>query len=484
MGKVSGIDGRKFLSSALWSAAGSWGRQFLSLLILIVSARLLSPAEIGLISIPAILLMIKEASLDWALNETLVRRPELSKSQLTSAFWFSVLIGAAVGLFLAAGGGWIGDLIGEPTFLAINAALAICYPLAGASAVFEAKLRRDLDFQVLAIRPLVALSVAGAAGIALILAGYGVWGLVAQIVVEKLVGFLLLLRVGHWRPGLSVSRHDIRPLLPDFLSIAGAQLLSHGARNLDRLAVGILFPPAITGAYILACRVVETATTLLLQGANKVVYVLFSRLQGESEQLHGALNRASEVTAMVAVPAFAGLSVLASDVVIMLFGRQWADTGTLLQVLILAGIPQVIAGYTDSVARAIGKANLFLANTGVTLMITTVYLVIVAGGGPMAIASVPLVREATGLVVGLLIVRTVIQAPVTQLLRSLLPIIFSVIVMAALLETARPAVVESFGQPASLAICILMGIAVYASTILLTARSSLLRTLAFVREIR
>ena len=149
-----------------------------------------------------------------------------------------------------------------------------------------------------------------------------------------------------------------------------------------------------------------------------------------------------------------------------------------------SGIPQVIAGYTDSVARAIGKANLFLANTGVTLMITTVYLVIVAGGGPMAIASVPLVREATGLVVGLLIVRTVIQAPVTQLLRSLLPIIFSVIVMAALLETARPAVVESFGQPASLAICILMGIAVYASTILLTARSSLLRTLAFVREIR
>ena len=182
------------------------------------------------------------------------------------------------------------------------------------------------------------------AGIALILAGYGVWGLVAQIVVEKLVGFLLLLRVGHWRPGLSVSRHDIRPLLPDFLSIAGAQLLSHGARNLDRLAVGILFPPAITGAYILACRVVETATTLLLQGANKVVYVLFSRLQGESEQLHGALNRASEVTAMVAVPAFAGLSVLASDVVIMLFGRQWADTGTLLQVLILAGIVMSILG--------------------------------------------------------------------------------------------------------------------------------------------
>jgi hypothetical protein len=58
----SGIDRRTLFFSALWSTAGSWGRQFLSLLILIVSivsARLLSPLEIGLISIPAILLLIE-----------------------------------------------------------------------------------------------------------------------------------------------------------------------------------------------------------------------------------------------------------------------------------------------------------------------------------------------------------------------------------------------------------------------------------------
>jgi hypothetical protein len=55
----SGIDRRTLFFSALWSAAGSWGWQFLSLLVLIVSARLLSLSETGLISISAILLLIE-----------------------------------------------------------------------------------------------------------------------------------------------------------------------------------------------------------------------------------------------------------------------------------------------------------------------------------------------------------------------------------------------------------------------------------------
>jgi PST family polysaccharide transporter len=478
------MDRKKFFHSVLWSAAGNWGRQFLSLVVLIISARLLSPAEIGLISIPAILLMIKESSLDWALNETLVRSKELTGAQLTSAFWFSVLIGFVLAIALAAAGGLIGSLIGESTFPGINAALAICYPLAGASAVFEAKLRRDFDFQSLAIRPLVALSVAGIAGITLILAGYGVWALVAQVIIEKLVGFLLLIRVSRWVPGWSISREHIRPLLPDFLSIAGAQFLAHGARNLDRLVIGALFSPAVLGAYILACRIVETATALLLQGAGRVVYVLFARLQDEKEQLRNALNKASEVTAIVAIPAFVGLSVLAPDVVTLLFGHQWEQTGALLQVLILAGIPQVLAGYAGSVARAVGKSNWFLANMGITALVTAISLLFVAHMGPMAIASVPLIREATGLVVGLLIVRTVIKAPVSPLLRCLLPIIFSVMVMAALVGIARPSVIESVGQPGSLVICVLLGIAIYASSILLTARPSLLRSWAFMREMR
>jgi O-antigen/teichoic acid export membrane protein len=484
-----GIDRRKLFFSTLWSAAGSWGRQFLSLLILIVSARLLSPSEIGLISIPAVLLMVKESSLDWALNETLVRRLELTSAQLTSAFWFSVLIGTALAVLLVAVGNWIGSVIGEPAFAEINAALAVCYPLAGAATVFEAKLRRDLDFHVLAIRPLVALAIAGIISVGMILAGFGVWALVAQIVIEKLVGCLLLLRVGHWLPGISLSWSHVRTLLPDFLNIAGAQFLSQGARNLDRLVVGLFFAPAAMGAYMLACRVVETATTLLLQGANKVAYVLFARLQGENEQLLIAFNKASKVTAFIAVPAFVGLSLLAPDVVEFMFGPQWELAGHLLQILVLTGIPQVIAGYTDSITRATGKANWFLANMGISGLVAVIFLMLVIQTGsthmgPMVIAAVPLVREATALFVGLLIVRSVLNAPVSQLLRCMLPIIFSVLVMGLLIEAARPAVTENFGQPGDLFICILLGMLTYASSILLTARPSLLRTWAFVRELR
>jgi O-antigen/teichoic acid export membrane protein len=217
--------------------------------------------------------------------------------------------------------------------------------------------------------------------------------------------------------------------------------------------------------------------------------VLFARLQGENEQLLIAFNKASKVTAFIAVPAFVGLSLLAPDVVEFMFGPQWELAGHLLQILVLTGIPQVIADYTDSITRATGKANWFLANMGISGLVAVIFLMLVIQTGsthmgPMVIAAVPLVREATALFVGLLIVRSVLNAPVSQLLRCMLPIIFSVLAMGLLIEAARPAVTENFGQPGALFICILLGMLTYASSILLTARPSLLRTWAFVRELR
>jgi O-antigen/teichoic acid export membrane protein len=476
------IDTRKFIFSALWSAAGGWGRQIVSLLILIVSARLLTPAEFGLISIPAIVLMVKESSLDWAMGETLVRRADLGAAQLASAFWFNVSIGLALAAALVAGGGAVGGLIGEPRFAAINAALAVCYPLGSAAAVLEAKLRRDLDFRILAIRPLVALSLAGAVSIAMILLGFGVWALVAQIVVEKLAGLALLLAAGGYRPGLALARAHVRPLLPDFLSISGAQLLSQGARNIDRIAVGLFFPPAVLGAYMLACRVLETSATLLLQGANKVAYVLFSRLQDDREQIGVALVRASEMTAIVAVPAFVGLSLLAPEVVTLMFGDRWIEAGVLLQILILTAIPQVLAGYTDSVARATGRANWFLVNMGLSAAVTVAFLAAALPHGPLVVASVPLVREVAGMIIGLLIVRTAVAVPVGPLLRGFLPVILSAALMAVAIKAVRPVIPDSAGQVGALALCIFVGVVTYAFSILLTARTSLSRTWAFVRK--
>jgi O-antigen/teichoic acid export membrane protein len=477
------IDRREFLIGTLWLAAGSWGRQFLSLLILVVSARLLPPAEFGLISIPALFLMVKEASLDWAMNETLVRKPDLTDHHLNSAFWFSVLIGAVLAMLILVCGDWIAAAFGTPDFASINASLLLCYPLTGATTVLEAKLRRDLGFRVLAIRPAIALLIAGTVTVTMILAGFGVWALVAQIVIEKAVGSLLLLRVSPWRPSLTFSRPHITGLMPDFVSVAGAQLLSHGARNIDRIVIGIFFPPAVLGAYVFAGRIVETVTTLLLQGINRVTYVLFSKLQNESEQLQAALKTVSEVTAIFAVPAFIGLFLVAPDVVPLLFGKEWEEAGTLLQILILAGIPQVIAGYTDSIARVTGNANFFLANMAFTATITAVCVALALQIGPTTIAAVPLVRETAGLIGGLLIVHFVVKAPVAQLLRSILPVLCSVVVMVGVVQTVQPTIEDNFRQPAVLVICISMGIATYASSILLTARASLSRIWAFVREL-
>jgi len=481
----AGADNRKIVFGAVWSTAGNWGRQILSLLILVVSARLLSPTEIGLFAIPAIMLMVKEGSLDWAMSETIVRHPDLTETHLSSAFWFSVLIGCMLAALVVACAHRIGLIYGEPLITSLLVATAVSYPLAGALAVYEARLRRELDFQILALRPLIALSIAGFVGIAMIFGGFGVWALVAQQITEKVVSLVLLITVSNWRPSPALSVAHLRSLFPDLLNIGGAQLLSICARNFDRAIISLFFSPAVLGAYVMGCRILETATALLLQGANKVAYVLFARLQRQEEELQKVFNKALECTAMVAIPAFVGLSTLAPDVVLLLFGPKWIETGPLLTILILAGIPQVVAGYSDSVTRATGNGNWFLLNTGLAAIFSGVFVLCAVQFGPTAIAASPLIRETVGLIAGLFIVNRLINVQITRTLRGLVPILFSVVVMTGALQAVRSTFgLPALGLPASVLLYTALGAVVYFLSMLLTARSSLSRLWALARELR
>jgi PST family polysaccharide transporter len=477
-------DRRKILFGVVWSAAGNWGRQFLSLLILVVTARLLSPAEIGLFAVAAILTMLKEGSLDWAMNETVVRHPELTEQHLCSALWFSVMTGCALAVLVIACSHWIGSIYGEPLVASLLAVTTLSYPLGGALAVYEAKFRRDLDFRILALRPLAALSLAGAVGITMIHAGFGVWALVAQQITEKAVSLAMLAAFSRWRPQLSISRAHLRTLVPDFCSLAGAQLVGQVGRQFDRVAISLFFTPAILGAYALGWRILETTTALLLQGVNRVAYVLFARLQQDEAQLQRALNMACECTAMLAVPAFVGLSVLATDLVPLLFGEQWTGTGQMMQVLILAGIPQVIAGYLDSVTRATGHRHWYLANKALGTAAVVAFVLSTVQFGPTVVAASPLVGETVSVAVGLLILTRRVNVPVARMLRGLIPVFVAVAVMAIVLQAIRPDLLSAFGPVPALLFCVVLGVVVYAPLILLMARSSLSRTWALVRALR
>jgi PST family polysaccharide transporter len=348
------------LEGAFWASLDGWGRQAVSLLVFVALARLLTPVEVGLFAMVAIVLAAVHTLLDEGLTEVLVQRDDLDDVHLDTAFWLVAGIGAALCAAVALAAPAVAALFGQPALAPYVAAAAGIPFLAALSGVHQAVLRRRMDYRLLTVRSAAGVVAGGAVGIWMAWEGWGVWALLGQQAADRLVGGAVLWIAAGWRPRPRVSARHARDLMPYSTYLAGTRIVNFSSKQVDRYLIGLLMGPAVLGVYSMAARVADTAYALLAQGLSNVGMSAFSRLQKQPEKLREALLAASELSNLVALPAFLGLCAAAPALVETVFGPAWTEAGPILSVLALLGVPAMFSTFCGALMRALGTTRLLL----------------------------------------------------------------------------------------------------------------------------
>ena len=103
---------RRSVTSALWSAVGGYGNVFLSFVVFLILARLLTPDEFGLVAIATVFVDIILVIARGGLPEAVLQRPELDEDYADTAFWFSLLWGAVLCALLSLAAPFLAGLFG------------------------------------------------------------------------------------------------------------------------------------------------------------------------------------------------------------------------------------------------------------------------------------------------------------------------------------------------------------------------------------
>ncbi len=176
--------------------------QFASFLIL---ARILSREDFGLVALASVYVAFLQLVVRMGITDVIVQREDLSDLHKDTAYWATVILGAAaivLSIFLAPlAAAWSGEEALKP----IIYCLAIGIIPLSLSRVQQGLLMRDLSFRSLAISGWVSMFSGAAVGITMALNGYGVWSLVAQQLVERFAEFITLFWVTRWFPKLRFS---------------------------------------------------------------------------------------------------------------------------------------------------------------------------------------------------------------------------------------------------------------------------------------
>jgi PST family polysaccharide transporter len=359
---------------------------------IVVLARLLSPADFGLIAMVTAVIGIGELLRDFGLSVAALQSKTLTDHEKSNLFWLNTLIGALLAIVVF-GASWpIALLYGDGRLVAITQALSVTFLINGIATQFKAQINRDLRFMALGITEAVPQAVGLTAAITIAAVTHSYWALVAQPLVIAVLEGLFCVALSRWRPGL--YRRDVP--IGRFVRFAGAlvgtQALAYVSKSIDSILLGILRGPAELGMYNRAYQVVVLPLSQVTVPLSRVAIPVLSKLQDTAQVFMSYLKTAQFATVTVTSVVYGAMIGFGEPLVRIVLGNQWLDAVPILQVLAVSGI-----------FRALGQVPYWaFVSLGQTSKQLLIYLV----GQPIIIAAIAIgaiwggIGVATGCSVG------------------------------------------------------------------------------------
>ncbi len=366
---------------------GQLGRVLVQTLSVVILARLLSPSDYGLFAMVAAVAGIAEVFRDFGLSQAAVQAKTLSKEQRDLLFWINSAIGVVLAL-LVFGGAWvIAGFFRHPELVPLIQALSVVFFLNGVATQFRASLTRSLRFTALVVIDFVSTLAGLATAIGLAFAGFAVWALVFQLMVQSLVVLIASVAYCRWLPGLPRRGAEIRSFLRFGWNMVATQVITYVGNNADTVTIGVVFGAAPLGTYNRPYQLVMNIANQLRAPISNVAIPVLSRLQ-DAGYRYWEFARVGQLalgyTLVAALAVATGAAVPITDI---LLGHEWIDSAPILSMLSAAAIFQTLAyfGYWIYVSKGITKALFNFNLVGVAVKV--VFLVVGAFWGVNGVAA-------------------------------------------------------------------------------------------------
>ena len=375
--------------TALVAMAARVSGQLAMVAVTLVATRHLGPADFGVFAIAGALAMLARTMLYTGPFEYLLKAPADGHAGTASACLAAVIAVAA---------GWTGLLVllglAAPLLFqgsgvsGVLLALAPSVLLAALAAFAEAAMLRSGAVRRYYAITVVAEVESGLAAILLLLAGWGLWALVAQIYVRTA---LLILALGGLGPRFAFARPapgEVGAVLRWSVSRFGSVFVGFLANYSGDMVLGVVFSPAAAGLYRASNRMVTALADMFVQPAGMLALTTLAahRARGEDAARPGAWLRLTGLFAVLGWPALAVLALFADRLVPLALGPAWAAAGPVVAVFCLARMAALVTAVASAALVVADRQGRVLMVQSAAAAATAALTVLAAPLGAMGAA--------------------------------------------------------------------------------------------------
>ncbi len=349
---------QKSINGVIWNLTEKVGKQFIKIVLGVILARLLTPADYGLIGMITVFFAISMVFIDSGFGLAYIQKKDATEVDASTIFYFNLVVSSLFYVVLWFTAPFIADFYGESQLIELIRVMAIVLIINSFGLVQLVKLQKDVNFKKKTLLTLGSAVLATTAGIIAALLDYGVWSLVIQEVLRAIIKNLGLWIFYKWRPLLSFSIDSLKSLF-SFSSWALLMgIVSSIFRNLYVLVIGKFFPIAQLGFYTKAIQFQKMISQQPSNAIGSVAFPVFSKIQDNKEQLKNAIRKFIQHSMFFIAPTAAIFFVIAKPFFLILLTEKWLPMVPYFQLLLIAGVIYPLHMVNIQVLSAQGKMKL------------------------------------------------------------------------------------------------------------------------------
>ncbi|EJN57819.1 lipopolysaccharide biosynthesis protein [Halogranum rubrum] len=371
----TGGTAERVVKGAFWAMSQNTFGRVLQLAMLVILARLIGPAEIGLVGIALLSVSAIQKFTNFGLNAALVQREEENVDEHLNTMWIlEILRGSLIFVVLFFLAPFIGQLFSEPRATDLIRVIGLSPLLFGLTNPGVMYFQKKLEFHkqfVLRVGGEIAQFVVA---VAVAMVEPTAWAFVAGYVAADVVRLVASYLMHSYRPSIQFDRESAGELIGYGKWITGSSILYFLYSEGDDAFVGWFINPAALAFYQYGYRFSNAPATELTSVISSVMFPAFSKIQADASLLRETFRKTLRVNAFISAPVAFGIAVVAPDFVMTFFGSEWESMIVPMQILAAYGFLRALGQTFGPVWKALDRPDIITKLSAVRVVLMAILI--------------------------------------------------------------------------------------------------------------
>lgn len=367
----------KTASGIFWKMAERIGSQVVSMVVMIVLARILMPEDYGAIAMVMVFVSFCDVIIVSGLASPLIQKKNADSLDFSTIFYCSIVLSSFLYVIIFFSAPAISRFFDMAILCPVLRVLGINVIISSVASIQNAYVSRCMKFRTFFFATLSGIIISAIVGIWMAYHGFGIWALVGQNVTNQMVNLIVVFLIIRWTPKWEFSWVRFGEMWSFGWKIFVAALINNVFNDLRTILIGKFYSKQDLAYYNQGNSYPQMVVQTVNTSINAVLFPAISKIQDDIPSVKAFLRRSIKISSFFMFPLLLGFAATAKQLVLLLLTEKWLPSVPFIQVMCLALFLAPISTPSQQAIKAIGRSDVTMKQE---LIKKSVYLSLIIGG--------------------------------------------------------------------------------------------------------